>query len=142
MNHHVELPIPQGNYIPAVRNADLVYTSGMTPRRSGELIYSGKVKALDPIETHREAVRLAAHNALIAAQGCLNEGEKIAIILQLNVFINAESDFVAHPKVADYASDFLIEKLGANSIGSRAAIGVASLPSDARIEITLIGKVI
>jgi hypothetical protein len=43
--------------------------------------------------------------------------------------------------MADYASDLLIENLGANSIGSRAAIGVATPPSDAPVEVTLIGSV-
>ena len=28
-------PIPQGNYKPAVRYGNLIYTAGMTPRRTG-----------------------------------------------------------------------------------------------------------
>lgn len=43
---------------------------------------------------------------------------------------------------ADYASDVLIENLGANCIGSRAAIGVASLPSNAPVEVVLTAKVV
>lgn len=35
----------------------------------------------------------------------------------------------------------MIENLGDNCIGSRAAIGVASLPSNTPVEITLVGKV-
>lgn len=135
-------PIPQGKYLPAVRHADLIYTSGMTPRKAGKLLYSGKIKVTDPIELYKDAVQLATLNALTAAQACLNEGEKITLILQLNVFLNAEEAFTAHAKVADYASEVLIENLGADCIGSRAAIGVASLPSNAPVEITLIGKVV
>ena len=142
MSQIIEQPIPQGKYLPAVRHADLIYTSGMTPRKAGKLIYSGKIRATDPIESHRDAVRLATLNALVAAQACLKEGEKISVILQLNIFLNAEQEFTAHAKIADYASDVLIEHLGARSIGSRAAIGVASLPSDAPVEVTLIGKAV
>jgi enamine deaminase RidA (YjgF/YER057c/UK114 family) len=142
MSKIIEQPIPQGKYLPAVRHADLIYTSGMTPRKAGKLIYSGKILAADPIESHRDAVRLATLNALVAAQACLREGERISVILQLNIFLNVEQEFTAHAKIADYASDVLMENLGANSIGSRAAIGVASLPSDARVEITLIGRVV
>lgn len=138
----IEQPIPQGKYLPAVRNADLIYTSGMTPRKAGKLLYSGKIKMTDSIESHKEAVQLATLNALIAAQSCLEKDEKIAVILQLNVFLNAEEGFTLHAKIADYASDLLMEKLGTNCIGSRAAIGVASLPSNAPVEITFVGKVI
>ena len=142
MNKILEQPIPQGKYLPAVRHNDLIYTSGMTPRKAGKLIYSGKIRVTDPIDSHKNAVHLATLNALTAAQACLKEGERISLILQLNVFLNAEDEFTAHPKIADYASTVLIENLGANCIGSRAAIGVASLPSNAPVEITLIAKVV
>jgi len=142
MRQNMEQPIPQGKYLPAVRHADLIYTSGMTPRKAGILVYSGKIRASDPIESHRDAVNLATLNALVAAQACLKEGEKISVILQLNIFLNTDPEFTAHPKIADYASEVLIEYLGPDCIGSRAAVGVATLPSDAPVEITLIGKVV
>ena len=44
-------PIPQGKYKPAVRYGNLIYTAGMTPRKDGVLIYSGKVRADEPLET-------------------------------------------------------------------------------------------
>lgn len=142
MSQILQQPIPQGKYLPAVRHADLIYTSGMTPRKAGKLIYSGQIGVNDQIESHKDAVRLATLNALAAAQSCLGEGEKISVILQLNIFLNTEQGFTAHPKVADFASDVLIEYLGTNCIGSRAAIGVASLPSNATVEITLTAKVV
>lgn len=141
MSQKIEQPIPQGKYLPAVRYANLIYTSGMTPRKEGVLIYSGKIFVTDSIESHRDAIRLATLNALVAAQSCLKEDEKISVIAQLNVFLNAEAGFTLHSKFADYASELLIEYLGADAIGTRAAIGVASLPSDAPVEVTLIGIV-
>lgn len=141
MSKGIEQPIPQGTYLPAVRHAGLIYTSGMTPRKAGVLKYSGKIRAGDQIETYRDAVRLATLNALAAAQACLREGENISVILQLNIFLNTEDAFTAHSKIADFASEMVIEHLGAGSIGSRAAIGVASLPSNAPVEVTLIGSV-
>jgi enamine deaminase RidA (YjgF/YER057c/UK114 family) len=141
MSKIIEQPVPQGKYLPAVRHADLIYTSGMTPRKAGKLLYSGKIRVVDSINIHRDAVRLATTNALTAAQALLNEGEEISLILHLNVFLNAEDEFSAHAKIADFASEVLIEILGPNCIGSRAAIGVSSLPSNAPVEITIIGKV-
>ncbi|MBN2523564.1 MAG: RidA family protein [Bacteroidales bacterium] len=110
MSKVIEQPIPQGKYLPAVRHADLIYTSGMTPRKAGNLLFSGKIRVVDSIDSHRDAVRLATMNALTAAQTRLNEGEKISLILQLNVFLNAEDKFLTHAKIADFSS--LMKNLG------------------------------
>ena len=141
MSQSVEPPVPQGKYLSAVRHADLIYTSGMTPRRGGALIHAGRMRADEPLESFRDAVQLATLNALTAAQACVRDGERIAVVVQLTVFLCTDSEFEAHSKVADFASETLIEHLGAGCIGSRAAIGVASLPADAPVEITLIAKV-
>lgn len=135
-------PIQQGTYLPAVRHADIIFTSGMTPRRDGRLMFSGKIKCDDPPDQHRPALELAAENALAALQQCLTKDESIGAVLQLTVYLNAEDGFVDHPKVADLASEYLIKRLGTDSIGSRAAIGVATLPSNATVEITLVAKIV
>ena len=49
MSEAIKQPIPQGKYLPAVRHADLIYTSGMTPRKTGNLLYSGKIRVVDSI---------------------------------------------------------------------------------------------
>ncbi|MCC7053228.1 MAG: RidA family protein [Gemmatimonadaceae bacterium] len=138
MSQPLEQPVPQGRYVPAVRHVDVVYTSGMTPRRGGVLMFTGPIAAGDALEQHRDAVRLATQNALVAAQGCVGDGERIAVVLQLTVFLAAESGFTSHSKVADFASEVLVEELGPACIGSRAAIGVSSLPAGAPVEVTLV----
>ena len=142
MNIKNEIPVPQGKYIPAVRHADVIYTSGMTPRKKGKLIYAGKIKAEIPAQQYKDAIELATVNALNAALSCLEKNEKISQMLQLNVFLNTEENCTSHPQLADFASDVIIKQLGANSIGARAAIGVASLPSNATVEITLTAKIV
>ena len=85
MTQAIEQPVPQRLYLPAVRNGDLINTSGMTPRKAWVLIYSGEIGVDAPVENHRDAVHLATLNALTAAKACLKEGEEIALTLQLNV---------------------------------------------------------
>lgn len=131
-------PIPQGKYVPATRGGQIIFTAGMTPRNNGVLIFSGKVKADEPLETYRDAVRQAAANCLTAARNKLNEGEQIRQVLSMTVYINAEPGFNSHAKLADFASEYLVEELGEAGIGSRAAIGIASLPGNAPVEIQLI----
>ena len=87
------MPIPQGQYTPATRCSNLIFTAGMTPRRSGVLILSGKVEASQPLETYKDAVCLATGNALIAARSMLTEGEAIRQVLLLTVYVNAEDGF-------------------------------------------------
>lgn len=131
-------PVPQGRFRPAVRRADLIHTSGMTSRLNGDLQFTGPVRSTDPIEQWREAVVLARRNALSAVRGQLGPGEHIASVLSLTVFIAAEQGFTLHSKLADFASAFLFDELGNAGIGCRAAIGVATLPGNAPVEIQII----
>ena len=134
-------PIPQGKYVPATRFENLIFTAGMTPRKDGVLQMSCKVKASEPLETYKDAVRLAAANALTAARNKLSEGENLRV-LSFWVYINAEDDFTAHAKLADYASEYLTEELGENGVAARAAIGMGTLPGVAPVEVQLVCGVV
>lgn len=131
-------PIPQGKYVPATRCNNIVFTAGMTPRKNGVLLFTGKVKTEEPIETYRDAVRQATFNALTAASNLLKENEHIEKVLSLCVFINAEENYTSHARLADYASEYLYEELGESGIGCRAAVGMGSLPGNAPVEVQLI----
>ena len=125
-------PIPQGKYVPATRFGQLIYTAGMTPRKNGVLMMEGKLGQAANLEDYREAVVQAAKNALTAARNKLNEGEALAQILSITVYVNAEADFTGQSKLADMASEYFCEELG------RAAVGVASLPGNAPVEISIV----
>ena len=131
-------PIPQGKYVPATRFGQLIYTAGMTPRKNGVLMMEGKLGQAANLEDYREAVVQAAKNALTAARNKLNEGEALAQILSITVYVNAEADFTGQSKLADMASEYFCEELGEAGVGSRAAVGVASLPGNAPVEISVV----
>ena len=131
-------PIPQGKYVPATRFGDLIYTAGMTPRKNGALIQTGRVEKDAPLENYKDAVRQAADNALTAACNQLAEGERIVRVLSMTVYVNAEDGFTSHAKIADFASDYLSEELGEASPMARVSIGVATLPGNAPVEIQLV----
>jgi enamine deaminase RidA (YjgF/YER057c/UK114 family) len=131
-------PISQGKYVSATRGGNFIYTAGMTPRKNGVLILHGKIKTAEPIEKYRDAVRQATSNALTAALNMLKENERLEHVLSLSVFVNTEEDFTAHSNLADFASEFLFEEIGEIGIGSRAAIGVYSLPGNAPIEVQMV----
>ncbi len=131
-------PIPQGNYVPATRFGDLIFTAGMTPRNNGVLIKTGKVLCADAIEDYTAAVEQAARNALTAARNQLSEGERIGRILFITAYVNAEEGFTRHSAIADLASGYFCRELGSAGAGSRAAVGVASLPGSAPVEIAIV----
>ena len=93
-------PIPQGKYVPATRFGQLIYTAGMTPRKNGVLMMEGKLGQAANLEDYREAVVQAAKNALTAARNKLNEGEALAQILSITVYVNAEADFTGQFRLA------------------------------------------
>lgn len=138
MSEKTKDPVPQGKYVPATRGGSLIFTAGMTPRKDGVLQFAGKVEAGEPLEKYREAVRLAAANALTAARNRLEPGEKIARVLSMTVYVNAAEGFTAHSKIADFASEYLCEELGEAGTAARAAVGVAGLPGDAPVEVQIV----
>lgn len=134
-------PVPQGDYVPATRHGSLIFTAGMTPRNNGVLMWQGRVGSDALVEDWREPVVLACHNALTAARGVLAEGEYLSAIMSMTVYIAAEDGFTAHSRLADYASSHLAAELGRTGIGSRAAVGVASLPGGAPVEVQIVAAV-
>lgn len=135
-------PAPQGKYVIATRWENLIWTAGLTPRINGVMQKPGKIMAdAEDLSSYREIVATAAENALAAVRSKLCDGEKIAGILSMTVYIAAESSFTAHAKFADMASEYLYEKLGQASVCARVSVGVASLPGDAPLEIQLVAGV-
>lgn len=137
--NEVHSPRPQGNYVPAKRFGDLIFVSGMTPRENGKLVATGSIAAGDPPERYRKAVELATHIALSAARSQIVRDEVLADVVSLTVYLNAAPDFTAHSGLADFASAVLLDEFGA--LPARAAVGVASLPGNAPVEISLIASV-
>lgn len=136
-----KIPRPQGKYVPATRFGNIIYTVGMTPRENGIIIQTGKVSTMEPASTYKAAVRQAVANVLNAAMNTLVEEKRLEQILSLSVYVNADKTFEVHRRIAEFASEYLFEKLGDKGIGSRAAIGVVSLPNNAPVEIQMIAVV-
>lgn len=61
-------------------------------------------------------------------QGCGGDLNRAVRCLKLTVLISAAADFKDHPKVADAASDLLVQVFGEPGKHARSAIGVDDLP--------------
>lgn len=139
------VPAPLAGYVPALRVGDLVYTAGQLPTVDGELVAVGAVghpptAAVDPA-TGTAAARTAALNAIAAAAGAAGGIDEIASVVKLTVFIATVGEFTGHPAVADGASSLVAELFGDAGRHARSAVGVASLPKGAPVEVELVATV-
>jgi enamine deaminase RidA (YjgF/YER057c/UK114 family) len=130
-------PIPQGSYVAATATDHLVLTAGMTPRVDGVLQHTGKVGREVTLHDARAAAAIAVSNAVAAACSHVGSLAGIGRALRLTVFVNAVEEFTQHSAVADGASERLVELLGERGVVVRTAVGVASLPGGACLEVEL-----
>ena len=134
------LAAPVASYLPAVRTANLIYTSGQLPLVSGKLAYEGKVGADVSAEDAGDAARVCTLNAL-AAIASLADLDSIARVVKVVGFVSSASDFTGQPSVINGASDLLVSVFGDAGQHARSAVGVAELPLNAPVEVELIVEV-
>lgn len=133
-----EVPAPVANYVPFLHLNGQLFISGQLPMRDGRVAVAGKLGADLEIAQGQEAARLCALNILAQAKAALRDLDRIVQCLRLNSFVNATPDFVDHPKVVNGASDLIVDVLGQKGRHTRIAVGCASLPLGAAVEIDAI----
>ena len=126
---------PAANYLPFVTSGNLLFTSGQLPMRDGKLLASGVVGRDLDTAAGVEAAKLCAINVLAQAKAALGDLEKIARLVKISVFVASTPDFTEQHLVANGASDFLAAALGERGKHARAAVGMASLPLNAAVEV-------
>jgi enamine deaminase RidA (YjgF/YER057c/UK114 family) len=113
-----------------------IWISGQVPRFENEIRYQGVVGLDTPVETAREAARLALANLLsILAAACDGDLGRVDRFVRLTGYIRSTSHFIEHSRVIDAASEILHTLFGARGRHVRSAIGVSSLPGGASVEL-------
>ncbi|MBA4308276.1 MAG: hypothetical protein C0429_16225 [Sphingopyxis sp.] len=127
---------PVANYVPATLHRGVLTVSGQLPRTASGLI-KGKVGATLSVEEGAEAARICAIALFATAKTALGgDLDRIENCLTLSGFVNAADDFEDHPRVINGASDLIVDALGDAGRHSRIAVGVASLPLGAAVEVS------
>ncbi len=140
----VILPPPPkavGAYVPALQIDKTVYVSGQLPIVDGQLKFTGKVPADTALADAQQAAKICALNALAALDGLLDSLDNITRIIRVEVFVNSSSGFTQQAQVANGASEFICELFKDVGLHTRIAVGVAELPLDAAVEISMICQV-
>lgn len=135
-------PEPVASYVPVTQSGALAFVAGQVAIVDRQLLHPGRLGEQVSVERGQEAAARAALQALSALRRHLGGSlDRLVRILQLTVFVAADADFVEHSSVANGASDALIAVLGPGGRHARAAVGVASLPLGASVEVTVTAEV-
>ncbi len=135
----IELPVvsmPAANYVPCTISGNTLYVSGQLPMLEGKAQFIGKVGREFTIEQGQECARLCTLNILAHVKNILGgDLGRINKLIRLGVFVNAPDNFTDHPKVANGASDLMVNLMGDAGKHARFAVGVSGLPFGVAVEV-------
>jgi len=122
-----ELAAPAANYLHHRDGRGLLVIAGQ--------IGTPGLGALDA-QAGRAEAEIAALK-LLAVLDAVVGGDlgRVRQVLRLGIFVAAAPGFTQHSVVADGASDLVVAVLGERGRHARAAVGVASLPAGAAVEV-------
>ena len=132
---------PLASYVPAVRDGDLVWTSGQLPMVGGALVATGKVGADVTPERARELARTCALNAIAAVKSVIGDLDLVVQVVKVVGFVASDPGFTGQPGVVNGASELLGQVFGDAGVHARSAVGVAVLPLDAPVEVEITVRV-
>jgi enamine deaminase RidA (YjgF/YER057c/UK114 family) len=135
-----EVAKPVAAYQPAVRDGNLIFTSGQLPMVSGALVQTGKVgegHGLVPASDAKELAQTCALNAIAAVRSVLGDLDKVTRVVKVVGFVASDPSFTGQPAVINGASELLGKAFGDAGFHARSAVGVAVLPLDAPVEVEI-----
>ena len=127
-------------FAPFVRTGDQIHISGRLGKENGNLL-CGKVGDEISLDQAKLAARHVAIELLAVLKAAVGDLGSVQRIVKLYVMVNGATHFMEPHKVADGASELLIQVLGERGIHARTAISVAQVPFGACVEIDMIAEV-
>lgn len=135
----IELPpaaAPVASYVPVVVQGSFAFVSGQLPFLEGKLV-TGKLGSDLGIERGVQAAR-ACGLMILAQLEAADLLDRVARVVKLGGFVACAPDFTDQPKVANGASDLMVEVFGDAGKHARSAVGVPVLPLNAAVEVDAI----
>lgn len=125
-----------GNYVGWTISGNTVFVSGQLPLEHGKLAVRGRLGADLGIDDGYRAGRICGLNVLAQLrEACGGDLGRVAKVLRLGGFVCAAPEFTDAPKCVNGASDLMVEVFGEAGRHARFAVGVASLPAGAAVEV-------
>jgi enamine deaminase RidA (YjgF/YER057c/UK114 family) len=132
-------PVPIANFLPFRVSGNTVYLAGQTCELDGRMMYTGCVGEDVTLEDAKKAAELCALNLLASLrEACEGRLDRVARCLRVGGFVQAKSGFPRVPAVIDGASELFVALWGERGRHARTAVGVATLPQNAAVEVDAI----
>jgi enamine deaminase RidA (YjgF/YER057c/UK114 family) len=139
-----ELPrpgAPVASYIPVTRTGNIIYISGQISRTDDGPV-TGRLGDTMNVVQGGNAAELAALGILAQiVYGAGVELTQVKRVLKLTVFVASTPEFTEQHLVANGASNLIVGVLGDKGKHARSAIGMASLPLGAAVEVEAVVEV-
>jgi enamine deaminase RidA (YjgF/YER057c/UK114 family) len=135
-------PMPIANFLPFRVSAGLAFLAGQVNEWNGTVPYLGKLGREFEVEAGQKAAQLCALNLLACLKlACEGDLDRVQRCVQVRGFVNCTPDFEYVPLVINGASDLFVAVLGDAGQHARTAVGVASLPRRAAVEVDAVFEI-
>lgn len=128
---------PVASYVPAVEANGLLHISGQISLVDGQLML-GRLGEDRDLDYGVQAARACGLNLIAQMKAALGSLDRVERIVKLGAFINSAPTFTDQPKVANGASELMVEVFGEAGRHARSAVGVPVLPLGVAVEIDAI----
>lgn len=128
---------PAGKYRSFSLVGDLMYSSGVVGRRSGEII-RGPLMGPQDVSQGENAAVAAVLLILRNAQQELGTLARVVKVVALNGYVSTGASFHAHVLVMDAASACIATLFPEAPLPVRTTVGVASLPGAGAVEVSMV----
>src|SRR5438477_13099190 len=127
-------------FAPFIRSGDQIHRSGRLGKDGGELL-CGKVDDEISLEQGKLAARHVAIELLAVLKAAIGDLGCVRRIVKLLVMVNGAPNFTEPHRVADGASELLVQVFGERGIHARSAVSVAQVPFGACVESDMIAEI-
>ncbi len=135
-------PKPVANYVGWVQTGNLVFTAGQVPLDNGKILHPGILGDGVDKEQGKAAARQAGINIISQLrEACGGDLSRVNRVVKLTGFVACTPSFIDHPFVVNGASDLMVEVFGDVGRHARSAVGLASLPLNACVEIEAVVEI-
>ena len=126
---------PVAAYVPAVEVGGMLHVSGQISFAEDGSLIKGRLGEDLELDAGIAAARRCGVMLLAQLKAALGSLDRVERIVKLGVFVNSAPDFTDQPKVANGASELMVEVFGEAGKHARSAVGVASLPLGVAVEV-------
>ncbi len=128
---------PVAAYVPTVEAGGLLFVSGQIPFKDGNPML-GRLGEDRDLEFGKAAARACGLMVLAQIKAALGSLDRVERVVKLGVFVNSDPRFTDQPKVADGASQLMVDVFGDAGRHARAAVGAPTLPLGVAVEVDAI----